>query len=130
MMKRFMMRRFGKRLRHGEKGFTLIELLVVIAILGVLAAVVIPNFTSFIGQGEDEAASVEWRTVQTAMVAVLADNGVSAVAVQATAVNDRSALPTGTGITTDFDDFLHDTDTAYWYSWTTAGEVTQALAAP
>lgn len=30
--------------RHGQGGFTLIELLVVIAILGVLAAILIPNF--------------------------------------------------------------------------------------
>ena len=136
MMKRFMTRRFmmgrlGKSLHRGQKGFTLIELLIVIAILGVLAAVVIPNFTSFIGQGETEAQAVEHRTVQTAMVAVLAANEVSAVAAHA-ATNDLSALPTGAGISADkdFDNYLHDTNTAYWYAWNEAGEVTQTTTAP
>ena len=62
---------------RGEKGFTLIELLIVVAILGVLAAVVIPNVGRFIGRGESEAADTEFSNIQTAVVSMMVDNGLS-----------------------------------------------------
>jgi type IV pilus assembly protein PilA len=64
-------------LERGEKGFTLIELLIVVAILGVLAAVVIPNVGRFIGRGEEEAADTEFSNVQTAVISMMTDNGLS-----------------------------------------------------
>ena len=70
------MRRFRKQFRYGEKGFTLIELLVVVAILGILAAIVVPNFANFFGRGQTEACKIELRMVQTATMAYVADNGV------------------------------------------------------
>ncbi len=63
--------------QRGEKGFTLIELLIVVAILGVLAAVVIPNVGRFIGRGESEAADTEFANIQSAVVALMVDNGIS-----------------------------------------------------
>ena len=69
------MRRLVKSFRKGEKGFTLIELLVVIAILGILAAIIVPNFANFFGRGESEACKIELRMVQTATMAYVADNG-------------------------------------------------------
>ena len=63
--------------KRGEKGFTLIELLIVVAILGVLAAVVIPNVGRFIGRGENEAADTEFSNVQTAVISMMVDNGLS-----------------------------------------------------
>ena len=59
-------RRFIKSFRYGQKGFTLIELLVVIAILGILAAIVVPNFATFFGRGHTQACEIELRMVKTA----------------------------------------------------------------
>lgn len=63
--------------KSGERGFTLIELLIVVAILGVLAAVVIPNVSRFIGRGETEAAETEFSNIQTAVVSMMVDNSLS-----------------------------------------------------
>ena len=41
---------------HSRRGFTLVEILVVVVILGVLAAIVVPQFTSAAGQSRESAA--------------------------------------------------------------------------
>jgi len=76
-----MMRRLGKGFRKGEKGFTLIELLVVIAILGIIAAIVVPNFGNFFGRGQTEACKIEERMVKTVAIAFASDNGECADAI-------------------------------------------------
>jgi type IV pilus assembly protein PilA len=67
------MRRILRSVRHGQRGFTLIELLIVVAILGVIAAVVIPNVTAFMGSAEVNAANTEVQNVRTAVLGYLAD---------------------------------------------------------
>ncbi|MGD9116064.1 MAG: prepilin-type N-terminal cleavage/methylation domain-containing protein [Dehalococcoidia bacterium] len=69
------MRKLIRGFRKGEKGFTLIELLVVIAILGIIAAIVVPNFGNFFGRGQDEANEIELRMVKTAVIAYASQEG-------------------------------------------------------
>lgn len=80
------MRRLVKGFRKGEKGFTLIELLVVIAILGIIAAIVVPNFGNFFGRGQTEACNIEERMVSTVTIAYASENGACP-----TAIGDLSA---------------------------------------
>ncbi len=76
--------------KRGEKGFTLIELLIVVAILGVLAAVVIPNVGRFIGRGEEEAKDTELSNMQSAVVAMMVDNGLSSLTTPVSAAANRT----------------------------------------
>ena len=87
--------------KKGEKGFTLIELLIVVAILGVLAAVVIPNVGRFMGAGSEEAAETELANIQTAVISMMVDNGVSTLTPVGAATNDMNAFPDTTATLDD-----------------------------
>jgi len=87
--------------RRGEKGFTLIELLIVVAILGVLAAVVVPNVGRFIGRGEAEAKATEMANIQSAVIAMMTDNGLPTLpnpVLVADATRDMAAFPDATSV--------------------------------
>jgi len=99
------MKRVFKQFRHGERGFTLIELLVVVAILGVMAAVIVPNVGRFIGSGTVEAANTETHNVQTAVLAYMADNGLSTLPA-ASSVGPATDIGPVTGGTTSVKSFM------------------------
>ena len=62
------------RKKEGQKGFTLIELMIVIAIIGILAAIAIPQFTSYRQKGYNTQAKGELKSLYTACQAYFADN--------------------------------------------------------
>ena len=121
------------RLKHNQKGFTLIELLIVIGILASLAAVAIPTYARFFGQGEVEANQTELSNIQAAMDAMLAQNGLKYVqALSEPGTGDFSALPAAEGEFIPeplYPQFLRfgnaDNPTKCFYSWNDIGKLTQ-----
>ena len=59
---------------RSNKGFTLIELLIVVAIIGILAAIAIPQFSSYRVKSYNTAAVSDMKNVKTALEAYYADN--------------------------------------------------------
>lgn len=58
-----------------DRGFTLVELLIVIVILGVLATVTVFAVRGISDQGEESACAAEWKNLETAQEANMAQRG-------------------------------------------------------
>lgn len=56
-----------------NKGFSLIELIVVIAILAILALILVPRFTGFAQDAREAADDATSRTIETAVMSLLAN---------------------------------------------------------
>ena len=117
------MKRFFKKIHKGNKGFTVVELLVVVAILGVLAAIMLPNFTGIIDEGETEAAAAEKATIQTAMDVMMARESQGSVTAVTTAPQDMTAFPDATYPL--YPDYLRYNATTGNYTCSITGLVTQ-----
>jgi prepilin-type N-terminal cleavage/methylation domain-containing protein len=72
---------FQKNLRgkKGQQGFTLIELLVVVTILGILAAIVTLSLVGLTTNANTQSCNSEYKTVQAALDAYMAENQLSAL---------------------------------------------------
>ncbi|HEX4952224.1 MAG TPA: prepilin-type N-terminal cleavage/methylation domain-containing protein [Thermoanaerobaculia bacterium] len=70
--------------RNRQKGFTLIELLIVVAIIGIIAAILIPNFLDALHKGRQKRTMGDIRQVANAYHSWATDNGGAAAAGQTT----------------------------------------------
>ena len=75
-----MARRILRRLHVGQKGFTLVEMLLVIVILGVLAALIVPNFVKYVNSANGAVQKNELAEMQHSVAAAIADAGVDQIA--------------------------------------------------
>jgi type IV pilus assembly protein PilA len=79
------------RVRKSEQGFTLTELLIVVAILGILVAVVLPNFVGLLGNAQSTSGAAELNIVQTAVDTKMAAENLATIPAVTTATNDMTA---------------------------------------
>jgi prepilin-type N-terminal cleavage/methylation domain-containing protein len=106
----------------GEAGFTLTELLIVVAILGVLVAVVLPNFVGLLGNAQSTSASAELNIVQTAVDAKMAAENMSSLTPINVATSDMTSAPGGFDLSPSY---MRSASTQGTYTVDATGAVTQ-----
>ena len=83
----------SKTLKFAQRGFTLVELLIVVIILAILAAIVIPQFSSSTTDANEAALDSNLNALRSAIELYKAQhNGVYPGAVAATAARHRTRL--------------------------------------
>ncbi|HSS48658.1 MAG TPA: prepilin-type N-terminal cleavage/methylation domain-containing protein [Thermoanaerobaculia bacterium] len=81
------------KIRNRQKGFTLIELLIVVAIIGIIAALLIPNFLDALQKAKQKRTVADMRNSGTAMFSWLTDQvGAAAAGATATEVDLGTAF--------------------------------------
>lgn len=71
-----------KKLTNRQKGFTLIELLIVVAIIGIIAALLIPNFLDALQKAKQKRTVADERAAGTAFMSLMTDMASAAAAGQ------------------------------------------------
>ena len=70
------------KIHNRQRGFTLIELLIVVAIIGIIAAILIPNFLDALHKGRQKRSMGDLRQMGLALGMFWTDNGGAAAAGQ------------------------------------------------
>lgn len=112
------MNKIFSKLRSKKKGFTLIELIVVIVIIGILAAVMIPQFSGFTDKAKSTQALVDAKQIATAYDAISLESGSYAEdAAAIAAIEDMS----GVAVTSSNLDLDFGGDGGFEYTFTDDG---------
>jgi type II secretion system protein G len=72
------------KIRNRQRGFTLIELLIVVAIIGIIAALLIPNFLDALQKAKQKRTVADERSMVTAFMSLITDLSSAAAAGQTT----------------------------------------------
>ena len=122
------------KFKNRQKGFTLIELLIVVAIIGIIAALLIPNFLDALQKAKQKRTVADMRNTGTAMFSWLTDQVGAAAAGSASTTevdlsNYNSAKSSADMATILVPQYLQDVPaldgwkTAYEYYLKTGSEV-------
>ena len=87
------------KIRNRQKGFTLIELLIVVAIIGIIAALLIPNFLDALQKAKQKRTVADMRNAGTAMFSWLTDQVGAAAAGQTATEIDLGSTSYGSAKT-------------------------------
>ncbi len=61
-------------MKTNQQGFTLIELVMVIVIIGVLSAIIVPNFVDYVGRSQAASTKANLQLLNTAVQTYRSDN--------------------------------------------------------
>ena len=117
--------------KKGQQGFTLIELLVVVTILGILAGIVTLSLVGLTTHSNVEACNSEYKTVQAALDAYMANNNFSVLPNGAQAAFTDDMTGAGTGNVPLFNqnpsatspNYTRNGTTQFFYTWDQFGKI-------